>query len=369
MPLANGMPVIDADAHVIETEHTWDYLEPSERKFKPLLYACPDEPVQQYWVVDGKIRGFRFRTLTEQQLQQISEVTERDMQSPQAARELDDVDLRLKHMDSLGVDVQVMHNTFWIEQVSERPEVEAALCRSWNLWMGDIWKKSGNRLRWSCIVPAVALDEALEQVKKAKENGAVAVCLRPLEGNRHLTDPYFYPLYEAASNLDMAIVVHIANGNPANVDLYRQPPVNRFAMFRAPTVIACLNLLLSELPAVFPRLRWGFIEASAQWIPWIYKEAVIRTKSAGRALSGDFFGDSNIFVTCQTNDDIPYILRYAGDRCLVIGTDYGHTDISSEMDAILEFQKQEGLSLEDKERILFHNPAKLYGLTGSYRQS
>ncbi|HEX9880580.1 MAG TPA: amidohydrolase family protein, partial [Candidatus Binatia bacterium] len=234
---------------------------------------------------------------------------------------------------------------------------------------GDIWKKSGNRLRWSCIVPAVALDEALEQVKKAKENGAVAVCLRPLEGNRHLTDPYFYPLYEAASNLNMAIVVHIANGNPANVDLYRQPPVNRFAMFRAPTVIACLNLLLSELPAVFPRLRWGFIEASAQWIPWIYKEAVIRTKSAGRALSGDFFGDSNIFVTCQTNDDIPYILRYAGDRCLVIGTDYGHTDISSEMDAILEFQKQEGLSLEDKERILFHNPAKLYGLTGSYRQS
>lgn len=126
--------VIDADAHVIETERTWDYLEPSERKFRPLLYSCPDEPIQQYWVVDGKIRGFRFRTLSEQQLRQLSDLTARDMQTPQAARELDDVDLRLKHMDQLGIDVQVMHNTFWIEQVSERPEVEAALCRSEWRW-------------------------------------------------------------------------------------------------------------------------------------------------------------------------------------------------------------------------------------------
>ena len=28
-----NLEVIDADAHVIETEHTWDYLEASERKF------------------------------------------------------------------------------------------------------------------------------------------------------------------------------------------------------------------------------------------------------------------------------------------------------------------------------------------------
>jgi hypothetical protein len=30
-----NLDVIDADAHVIETEHTWDYLEASERKFRP----------------------------------------------------------------------------------------------------------------------------------------------------------------------------------------------------------------------------------------------------------------------------------------------------------------------------------------------
>ena len=31
--MSNSVPIIDADAHVIETERTWDYLDPSERKY------------------------------------------------------------------------------------------------------------------------------------------------------------------------------------------------------------------------------------------------------------------------------------------------------------------------------------------------
>ena len=39
--------VIDADAHVIETERTWDYLEPSEEKFRPVLFTSPQSPTKQ----------------------------------------------------------------------------------------------------------------------------------------------------------------------------------------------------------------------------------------------------------------------------------------------------------------------------------
>ena len=31
------MPTIDADAHVIETENTWNYLEGHETQFQPVL--------------------------------------------------------------------------------------------------------------------------------------------------------------------------------------------------------------------------------------------------------------------------------------------------------------------------------------------
>jgi hypothetical protein len=79
---------------------------------------------------------------------------------------------------------------------------------------------------------------AAEQMSTAKEGGDVAVCLRPLEGDRCLTDPYFYPTLEEASRLDLVIAVHIANSNPDHCDLLRHLPgtfrANGFALFRAP---------------------------------------------------------------------------------------------------------------------------------------
>ena len=360
--MQNHLPIIDADAHVIETEHTWDYMEPSERKFRPRLFYSPDDETRQYWVIDDKIRGFRFPTLSEQQLREFSQRAGRNLETPQAARELDDVELRVEHMDELGIDIQVLHNTFWIEQITTRPEVETALCWSWNRWLADVFKKSKGRLRYSCVVPAMNIDEAIAQIKFAKENGAAAVCMRPLEGERHLSDPYFYPIYQTANDLDLAIAIHIANGNPDNCDLYRLAPAGRFAQFRVPTVTACFNLLMSELPQQFPKLRWGFIEASAQWVPWVYREVAIRYRVSGRTLPENLFEEYKVYVTCQINDDVPYIVGYAGEHRLVIGTDYGHTDPSSAVSALREFQSMEGISQETKERILTHNPKEFYAL-------
>ena len=189
----NGHPlVVDADAHVIETERTWDYLEGSDKKYRPALFGAPDVG-RQYWVMDGKIRGVRLPTLNEQQLEELSEKTGRRLSTPQASRELDDVDLRVAQLDELGVDVQVMHNTLWIERVADREDAETALCQAWNRWMADVWKAGKGRLRWSCVIPAMTMSEALQQIRFAREHGAVAVCLRPFEGDRHLVDPTSIP--------------------------------------------------------------------------------------------------------------------------------------------------------------------------------
>jgi hypothetical protein len=87
-------------------------------------------------VIDGKIRGLRFPILTEEELAALSAKLGRNVNTQQESREMGDVDLRIRHMDALGIDVQVLHNTVFIESVSDRPEVEVALCRAWNRWMG-----------------------------------------------------------------------------------------------------------------------------------------------------------------------------------------------------------------------------------------
>ena len=358
-----GYLVIDSDAHVVETERTWDFMDPEDAQYRPQLVQSPDDPSRQHWVIDGEVRGFRFPTLTEIQMEARSQ-RGRNITTPQAARELDDVGLRLQDMDRLGIDVQVLHHTLWIEQVAERPEVERAICKGWNRWLGDIWRQSGGRLRWSCVPPYMSLDAALQEMQTARENGAAAVTMRPIEGDRTILDPYFYPIYEEALRLDMAVAVHIANANPGIVNILRTPedPGSAFGIFRIPTVASCHALIMSKIPERFPDLRWGFIEASAGWVPWVITESRNRYQGAARKFPDNVLKEYNIYVTCQTDDDVPYILHCAGDDNILIGTDYGHFDPSSEVDAISVFKGMADISGESMRKILCDNPKALYGI-------
>jgi len=122
------MPVIDADAHVIENESTWDYMLESERQFRPRIVGPkdPDDDAIDYWLVDGHLVP---RTNVGRDL-------------PVAAREMSDPSIRIRHMDELGIDIQVIYPTFFITPLSRRPDIDLALCRSYNRWMADIIKKN-----------------------------------------------------------------------------------------------------------------------------------------------------------------------------------------------------------------------------------
>lgn len=360
-------PVIDADAHVVESSRTWDYMDPSEEKYRPIPLESPEENGQklQFWLVDGKVRGFRFPAFSEAELARRSQQVGRRFADARESRELGNVDLRLEHMDEVGIDVQVLHNTMFIEQVTGKASVEVALCKSWNRWLADIWRQGQGRLRWSCMAPTLSMTDALDQIRFSRENGACAVLMRPVEGNRLLSDSYFYPIYDEASRLDMAIAVHIANGNAWLNDLYSQSVrlASTFQRFRIPTVASVMDVLLSEVPQVFPNLRWGFIEASAQWLPWVMHEARSRFRTMGREWPKNAMREYGIFVTCENSDDLPYIVNTAGEDCLVIGTDYGHTDTSSDVDAIKVLRKRNDVAEEIKRKILTDNAQALYGLS------
>ena len=117
-----------------------------------------------------------------------------------------------------------------------------------------------------------------------------------------------------------------------------------------------------ERDTVFPRLRWGFIETSSQWVPWVVHEAVRRSLGGEHPVSRNCLRDYRIYVSTQTDDDFAYVISYAGEENLVIGTDYGHGDTSSELNAISRFKAMEGLNPEVKRKILSDNPRRFYGI-------
>ena len=181
---------------------------------------------------------------------------------------------------------------------------------------------------------------------------------RPLEGDHHLTDSYFYPLYEEAQRLDMPITVNIGNGNPANIDLVRH---SLFWRFRAPTVAACYAYLQSNVPETFPGLRVGFIEAGAQWLVWVL-EGASRNIGIPKSALHEVLARKRVWVTCEYEDHLPYLIQYAGEDNLIIGTDYGHTDPFSNVRALKIFVDRPDLADRIKKKIIRDNSLNFYGL-------
>ncbi|HEY6997983.1 MAG TPA: hypothetical protein VH851_08645, partial [Candidatus Binatia bacterium] len=54
--------IIDADAHVVECARTWEFMDASERQYRPIPLETREEAgvKLQFWLIDGKVRGFRF---------------------------------------------------------------------------------------------------------------------------------------------------------------------------------------------------------------------------------------------------------------------------------------------------------------------
>ena len=115
----------------------------------------------------------------------------------------------------------------------------------------------------------MSMDKALAEARSAKDNGACGLFMRGLVDNRRLSDPYFFPLYEEASRLNLPICIHASTGNFDWVELFQGE--SGFSRFKLPVLSAFHSIVYEGMPDKFPKVRFGFIEVRAQWYPtWLW---------------------------------------------------------------------------------------------------
>jgi predicted TIM-barrel fold metal-dependent hydrolase len=337
------MPVIDSDAHVIESERTWDYMDASDLKYRPITIA-PDNPREEFWLIDGNRIP---KDNTNETL-------------PEASREMKAIEARLRHMDELGIDVQVVYPTLFIRPLTVNADVEVALSRSYNRWLAELSSKAEERLRWVTVVPTLNIDEAVVEARFGKANGACGIYMRGLDNKRLPSDPYFFPLYEEASRLDMPICIHASYGSFDWGQMFEHE--SGFAKFKFPVLTSFYSIVYDGVADKFPRLRFGFIEVRAQWVPYVIHDLTKRFENRGREYKRDILKSNRLYVTCQTDDDLPYVLKYAGEDNLLIGTDYGHKDTSAEIEALRNVRRRSEIDPLVIDKILWDNPKAFYNI-------
>ncbi|HEY7106617.1 MAG TPA: amidohydrolase family protein [Acidimicrobiia bacterium] len=312
------MGYVDCDTHVIECDQTWDYFDPAERRFRPMIsdgvWTVEDHVVQWPGPMMRQWNGPVF-----------------------PGCDLLDVDARLRYMDDFGVDVQMLYTSWWLLYPAWSPAAEAALHRSYNRWVAERTAEAGGRLRWAVMVPVRTMDRAFEELEFGKEHGASSVFLLGQNHGMSLAEPSMMPLYEKAQDLDLAITVHVGSDLRAN----RRDPGNSMHGSLMVLAGAFYAVLWARLTARFPRLRWAFVEGGASWVPYVLREmfradatGVFRSFSDWRSSAMEALDGARLFVAAQIDDDLPEILELLGPDRLVYGTDYGHLDIGSDPDGM-----------------------------------
>src|SRR6266550_1825915 len=93
---------VDADAHVVESEATWSFMDAAEARFRPRPVPGIDEAsgrATEYWASDGlRVRATRFPSTA----------------YAEGTRDMGNLPARLEHMDRLGVEIQVLLPSFFL---------------------------------------------------------------------------------------------------------------------------------------------------------------------------------------------------------------------------------------------------------------
>lgn len=377
-----GMKVIDADAHMHEPPYLWErYVEPKYRDRVPKVAFMDGN--RMVYEPDGKI-------IKKGELQQgPAESATRAMEEKygEAFREWWSPQIRLKDMDRLGWDLQVIlptgnNGNFAYRVALKDLELGAAMCRAYNNWAHDYCNVDPKRLKFVAVLPGSDVGEMVKEARRAVEKlGAVSVRNPMLPEGKWLHDPENDPLWELASELDFPISVH-GEYREHRFQPFRKLEGNR----RDPLQLAlrgldhalgfpCDNMnsmghfIFTGILERFPKLRLGILESNVGWLPfWLGR---MNQHSHGRnsvmgkpehlsLLPSEYF-KRQCYIACDSDEEtLPYVVEYLKGDNIVWNTDYPHADAPEPAKALPDLDAQL-IPDEARRKILWDNSIKLFG--------
>jgi len=367
--------VVDADTHIIEHPGMWELFDSSLYPRRPVLASTTNDSVYGYhnqvWLIDGVAVPKRFGKGSAIVAVGGSEAENARTDIASAVRYITDAHARVADMDMRGVDVEVVYPTLLLGYLPVETELEVAICRAYNRYLARAWKEAGDRLRWVVVPPLRDIHASVREIETARDHGAVGIFFRGVEGDRSLAESYFFPVYEAANRLGMAICIHTGAGSPQITSVFDRSFSHNLPHVRALPLFAFRDLVAHKIPERFGNLRIGFIEASASWVPYVLHH--LRRSSGARLSAGgdadatlDFgprlFREYRLYVAAEADEDLAYLLTQIGEDNMIMGSDYGHLDQSREDGMVATMQRRADLPRTAVEKILKANPRRFYGL-------
>lgn len=341
--------VFDADGHVVEQDRELlDYFDPPYRGRAELL-GNPFFPALDGW---------------HRQAMSIADGT-------QPGVDEDDAAAWLRLMDRTGIEETVLYPTAGLAQgLIKDPDWGVAVCRAYNNFLYENYIQVSPRIHAVALLPmqdpAKAVKELRRAVKELKMSGGL---IAPVGLPFPAGHPSYHPVYAEAEKLGCAIALHGAPAVGLGFDFFTRLIQARALTHPFSQLIHLTNIIFEGVLEKYPGLRLLSLEAGASWVPFLMDRLDLEWDKRGsrqapllKKKPSEYLKGGQVFYNCDVKEHIiPTVIAMVGEDLLLYASDFPHEHDQDETIATL--RSREDLSERVREKILYHNGRKVYGLS------
>ncbi|MCU1486532.1 MAG: hypothetical protein JWN67_3278 [Actinomycetia bacterium] len=292
-----GLKLIDADSHLTEAEDLWTSRAPAKYADR-VPQVQTDADGQRYWFIDGDVKLSRANSIAfvrkngEKIPYYGADMDKFDRDTSQIGGTEDEIHAaateakpRIDLLDEMGIYAQIVYPNIMgfaapamVQGLD--PELSYVICQIFNDAMREWQEEGDNRLLPQAMLPFWDIEQSVAEAHRAKDIGLTGVLMAGephLGGLPDLGTEHWSPLYEALSDLELPINIHIGARNwkgeqggaawPSLPERAAKPVRSIQTELSNSRFIS--NLCASDLLIRFPKLNWVSVESGIGWIPYV----------------------------------------------------------------------------------------------------
>jgi predicted TIM-barrel fold metal-dependent hydrolase len=246
-------------------------------------------------------------------------------------------------LDAIGIERTVLYPTLGLTVGRVRDlDYSVVVTRAYNDWIADTYVHHPcGRFQAAALIPMQSPLDAVTELRRAVLELGLKAAVLPAHGlPNHLGSEMFFPVYEAAQELDVALACHggIHDGFGFD-DLNVFGPIHALG-FPVALLICLGGMIFNRVFDLFPRLRVAFLEGGAAWILLAaerFSESWASTGSlSSRAISlkegtsirdylSELLHDGRVVIGCEGGEhQLVTTMRYFDCAPFMYSSDFPH---------------------------------------------
>jgi uncharacterized protein len=377
-----GPSMVDADAHVVEPVDLWEAAAPPSRRQQVPHYETDDHGQVAMWIGEDRVSKPR-------------RMSDAEYYAGQHPTNVNDVGLRLGHMDSTGFFAQILYPGVAGTVLGRLLSIKDAdlldhCVRTYNDWLADWARPSKGRLVPVALLPLQDVERSVTELVRAVAAGHRSVLFphRPQEmGLPLITDRAWDPIWRACSEAGIPLSFHGGFGDDLNRRRLYNPDWRALGHAAAASIGSItafldnmdvlMTIMFSDILPRFPGLRIASAESGFGYVPFLleaadwhfHATAMGKERPEFELLPSEYFR-RQVYTTYWFERSGPAkLLDAVGPGRLMFETDFPHrTSLYGQSlttgrplgDIVAE--SVDCLPAEHRDKVLWGNACELYGL-------